>query len=92
MCAKQRFNLILFIQNSGLKMSQFAERVFVSPSTLSQIVHGGQDGTFLFWTCLADQFKLTLPQLVKLYEQSYTCEDIIEDYESEFKGYKYPEV
>lgn len=92
MCVKQRFNLILFIQNSGLKMSQFAERVFVSPSTLSQIVHGGQDGTFLFWSVLADQFKLNLQQLVKLYEPAYSCEDIIADYESEFKGYKYPEV
>lgn len=92
MCAKQRFNLILFIQRSGLKMSKFAERVFVSPSTLSQIVHGGQEGTFLFWTVLADQFKLNLPQLVKLYEPAYTCEDIIADYEKVFKDYEYPEV
>lgn len=92
MCIKQRFYLILFIQNSGLKMSQFAERVFVSPSTLSQIVHGGQDGTFLFWSVMAQQFNLTLKQLVTLYELSYTCEDIIADYEKVFKDYKYPEV
>ena len=92
MCIKQRFHLILFIQNSGLKMSQFAERVYVSPSTLSQIVHGGQDGTFLFWSVMAQQFNLTLKQLVTLYEPSYTCEDIIADYKKVFKDYKYPEV
>ena len=92
MCNKQRFYLILFIQNSGLKMSQFAERVFVSPSTLSQIVHGGQEGTFLFWSVLADQFKLNLQQLVKLYELAYSCEDIIADYEKVFKDYTYPDV
>ena len=92
MCIKQRFYLILFIQRSGLKMSKFAERVFVSPSTLSQIVHGGQEGTFLFWSVLADQFKLNLQQLVKLYEPAYSCEDIISDYEKVFKDYTYPEV
>ena len=92
MCIKQRFNLILFIQRSGLKMSKFAERIYVSPSTLSQIVHGGQEGTFLFWSVLADQFNLNLKQLVKLYEPAYSCEDIIADYEKVFKGYKYPEV
>ncbi len=92
MCMKQRFNLILFIQKSGLKMSQFAEKVCVSPSTLSQIVHGGQDGTFLFWMCLGDQFNLTLRQLSRLYAQSYSCEDIIADFENDFKDYKYPEV
>ena len=88
---KQRYYFILFIKNSGLKMSQFAEKVFVSPSTLSQIIHCGQDGTFLFWSVMAQQFNLTLKQLVTLYSPSYTCEDIIADYEKEFKGYKYPQ-
>lgn len=92
MCTNQRFNLILFIQRSGLKMSKFAELVFVSPSTLSQIVHGGQEGTFLFWSVLADQFNLNLQQLVKLYELDYSCEEIIADYERVFKDYQYPEV
>lgn len=87
---KQRYHFILFIKNSGLKMSQFAEKVYVSPSTLSQIIHGGQDGTFLFWSVMAQTFNLTLKQLVTLYTPSYTCEDIIADYEKEFKGYKYP--
>ena len=72
-------------------MSDFAARVFVSPSTLSQIVHCGQDGTFLFWSVVADQFNLNLKQLVKLYEPAYSCEEIIADYEKVFKGYKYPE-
>ena len=64
---KFRKNLSKFIAKHGMTYSAFAVDREISPSQLSQILHGTYTGTFQFWASIAVDYNLTVSEMVSLY-------------------------
>ncbi len=67
---KFRKNLSKFIAKQGLTYMAFAVDRGISPSQLSQILHGTYTGTFAFWASIAVDYNLTVSQMIDLYNVS----------------------